>query len=183
MTKTHLTIMKSIAMIFLTFLTIASYGQVTKTINSNSKKEPSFFLDSIRIDKNQLFDPNKIAEINVVKDKDTTNQNYGKIYMKSKNPKDYNFLTLTDIKKTYAKSVSVPALFMIDNKILKDNISTYKIDSTYILTVEILKSTEIESLKNSLPLLTIINIKLKTKENIDKANEIYIRGTGTTLTQ
>mgnify|MGYP001557706558 FL=1 len=66
---------------------------------------------------------------------------------------------------------------MIDNEFLKDDISTYKIDSAYILNVEVLKSTEIEYLKNSLPALTILKIELKTKENIAKANEIHIRGT------
>ncbi len=163
--------MKFIALIFLMSLTFTSYGQVTKTISANTKKEPLLFLDSTRIDKNQLyFDPDKIADINVVKED-------GKIYIKSKNPKDYNFLTLKGIEKTYAKAVSGSTLFIIDNKILKDDISTYKIDSTYILSVEVLKSTEIEYLKNRLPLLTIINIKLRTKENIDKANEIRLRGT------
>lgn len=170
--------MKLLALIFFMSLTLTSYGQTTKTINANPKKVVLFFLDSTQINKNQLyFDQNKIANISVVKERDTTNQIDGRMYIKSKNPKDYNFLTLKGIEKAYAKSVSGSTLFMIDNMILKDGISTYKIDSTYILNVEILKSTEIESLKNSLPFLTIINIKLKTKENIDKANVIYIRGT------
>lgn len=172
--------MKFIALTFLTSLTFASYGQVTKATITNPKKEVLFFLNSVRIGKNQLyFDPNKIANIDVVKD--TTKQYDGRIYIKSKKPKDYNFLILKNIEKTYSKAVSGSTLFMIDNLILKDAISTYKIDSAYILNVEVVKSTEIEYLKNNLPVLTIINIKLKTKENLDKANTIYIRGTDYSL--
>ena len=86
--------MKFITLLF-TILTLTSYGQVTKPANLNSKNLPEYFLDSVRIDKNQLFfDPNKIAEINVVKEKDTTTQSYGKIYIKSKNPKDFNVISL-----------------------------------------------------------------------------------------
>ncbi|MGI4750141.1 MAG: hypothetical protein ACRYFB_05875 [Janthinobacterium lividum] len=166
--------MRTIACIFFVLLTLKSFGQVKEVY----QVEPWFFLDSVRISKNQLyFDPDKIVAINVVKDKDKPNQKEGKIYLKSKNPKGYNFLTLKGIEKTYVKTVSGLALFMIDNLILKDNISTYKIDSAYILNVEILKSTEIEYLKKMRPLLTIISIKLKTKENVTKANEIRIRGT------
>ena len=165
-------IMKFIALFFLTSLTVTSFAQITNSVNTNYKKEVLYFLDSVKIDKNAMyFDPNKIAAINVVKEKDTTNEIVGSVYMKSKNPKAYNFLTLTGIEKTYAKAVSGSTLFMIDNMILKDDISTYKIDSTYISSVVILKSTEIEYLKNTRPLLIIINIKLKTKENA-----IYIRG-------
>ncbi len=59
--------MKFITLLF-TILTLTSYGQVTKRASLNSKNLPEYFLDSVRIDKNQLFfDPNKIAEINVVK--------------------------------------------------------------------------------------------------------------------
>ncbi|HEY5371814.1 MAG TPA: hypothetical protein VIJ75_22755 [Hanamia sp.] len=169
--------MKLITLLF-TILTITSYGQVTKRTQSNSKNLPEYFLDSVRIDKNQLFfDPNKIAEINVVRENDTITHSYGKIYIKSKNPKDFNFISLRDIEKTYANSVSTPVLFMVDNEFLKDDMATYKIDSAYILNVEVLKSTEIEYLKNSLPIITILKIKLKTKDNIAKANEIHIRGT------
>ncbi len=172
--------MKFTTSIFLVFLALTSYGQVTKATITNPKKEVLFFLDSVRIGKNQLyFDPNEIANIDVVKD--TTKQYDGRIYIKSKNPKDYNFLTLKNIEKTYSKAVSGSTLFMIDNVILKDNISTYKIDSIYILNVEVLKSTEIEYLKDTLPLLKIINIRLKTKENLDKANTIHLRGTDYSL--
>ncbi len=166
--------MRTILCIFFVLLTLKSFGQVKEA----SQVEPWFFLDSIRISKNQLyFDPDKIAAINVVKDNYAPNQKEGKIYLKSKNLKNYNFLTLKGIEKIYVKTVSGTTLFMIDNLILKDEISSYKIDSTYILNVEVLKSTEIEYLKKLKPLLTIVNIKLKTKENITKANEIRIRGT------
>ena len=115
--------MKFITLLF-SILTLDSYGQVTKTVDSNSKNLPVYFLDSIRMDKNQLFfDPSKISEINVVKEKDTTTQNYGMIYIKSKKPKDFNFLTLPDIEKTYTKGISTSTLFMVDNEFLKDNVA------------------------------------------------------------
>ena len=168
--------MKLITLLF-TILTLTSYGQVSKRTNSDSKNLPEYFLDSVSIDKNQLFfNPNKIAEISVVKEKDTTTHINERIYIKSKNPKNFNFISLPGIEKNYANSISTPTLFMVDNEFLKDAISTYKIDSDYILNVEVLKSTEIEYLKNILPTLTILKINLKTKDNIAKANEIDIRG-------
>jgi hypothetical protein len=172
--------MKTIAFVFFVLLTLKSFGQVKEANSYYPQKEPWFFLDSVKINKNQMyFNPDKIVRINVVKS-DNTNQNSGKVYISSKNPKDFNFITLTDIERTYSKSKSASVLFMIDNKILKDNILTYKIDSDYILAVEVLKATEIESLKSGFSNLKIINIKLKTEENIAKANEIYIRGTDIT---
>lgn len=159
-------------------MTLSSYGQESGTANPGSKDLTEYFLDSVRIGKNQLFfDPDKIAEINVVKVNGAeTHTCYGKIYIKSKDPKSFNFISIPDIEKTYGDSISTPTLFMIDNEFLRDGISTYKIDSAYILNVEVLKSTEIEYLKNNLPALTIVKINLKTKDNIAKANEIHIRG-------
>ncbi len=169
--------MKIAVLVFFFSIALKSFGQVKEVNKYDAENKVWYFLDSVRIGKNQMyFAPDKIANINVVKEKDTLNQGVGIIYIKSKNPKDFNFLTLESIEKTYTKKVSSSTLFMINNVILKNELSTYKIDSAYILNVEVLKATEIEYLKDRMPLLTIINIKLKTKENIDKANEIRLRG-------
>lgn len=172
--------MKILAFVFFALITLKTFGQLKKASAFNSPATIQYFLDSVGINKNQLFfNPNKITAINVVK-RNNRDLNSGEIYITSKNPKDFKFLTLADVRKTYLKSKDVSVLFMIDDKVLKDDISTYKIDADYILNVEVLKSAEISSLKNSMQNFAIISIKLKTKENLAKVNEIYIRGTDLT---
>lgn len=156
-------------------MTLKTFGQVKEASLNQSKIEPQYFLDSVKISKNQMFfSPDKIAAINVVK-KDNNVLNSGEIYITSKNPKDFKFLTLQDVIKIYVKSKPASIIFMLDDKILKDDISTYKIDSDYILNVEVLKGADIKSVKNSIYNFAIISIKLKTNENLAKAKAVYIK--------
>jgi hypothetical protein len=150
------------------------------TLFSYAQKEPMLFLDSVRITKDQMyFDPNKIETINVVKTHDTTSKTNGKIFITSKKPHDFNFLTLAQVKNTFAKNISSPTIFMLDNEFIKDT-TTFKIDFSYILKVEITKAADIAYLKNALPDFAILKIITRTKENLEKQNQIHIREEQTT---
>lgn len=140
--------------------------------------QPVYFLDSVRVDIQQLhFDPEKIANINVISNYyDSTEHVHGEIFMTSKDKNAYNFLTIPDIARISNNNSKGPTLYMLDNEFLKD-ISSFKIDSSYILTIQITKGSEIEYLKNTFPDLTVFKILTRTKENLKNENKIIIRGT------
>ena len=162
-------------------LSFVGYGQQSSHSKTVTDWRQLVFLDSVLLTVNSIFDPNKIASIYVVKDYyDSTKQIQGKIFITSKDPKSFNFLTISDLATTYKKDTNTPTIFMLDNEFLKDT-TTFKIDSSFILKVEITRTSEIEYLKNTHPDLTILKIITRTKENLDKQNEIRIRGTETTL--
>jgi hypothetical protein len=95
--------------------------------------------------------------------------------MTSKGPKQYNFWTISEITKAFCKDCTPSAIFMLDNEFLKD-ITKFKIDSSFILRVEFTQAKEIEYLKNSIPDLAILKLITRTKADLDKQNEIRIRG-------
>ena len=160
--------------------TCFAFCQETKKTNAHSHELPAYFLDSIRIHPNQFhFDPNKIASMWVGKGKDTINHTSGEIYITSKKSLDVNFWGLKKIEEKYTNTTSKRTLFMIENEFLKDDINTYRIDSSYIFKVTMLKSSEIDYLKKVKPVFFIISIKLRTKYNLDEANKIHIRGSET----
>ena len=159
--------------IFFLFLTLPSLH----TFSQTDKKEPAFYLDSVRIPMG-TFSPTKIENINVVRDNDPTTPN-GKVYIKSKNPKDFKFISAQDILKANNISIGTISIFILDNEIIKDT-STFKIDSSYILNVEVIKASEIEYLPHNIPNLAILKIFTATKENIDKQNVLRIRSKNST---
>lgn len=161
--------MKQLLFTLLTFISINAFSQ-SKTLNNN----PVYFLDSVRVTTLGIFDPNKIDNINVVREKDPTAPN-GKIFITSKNPESFNFLSAHDIAKANNIPAKTISIFMLDNEVIKDT-ATFKIDSSYILRVDIIKASEIKYLPHNIPSLVILKIITATKDNIDKQNTIRIRG-------
>ena len=143
---------------------LVAFGQQNSNPRPFKEWQPLCYLDSVNIELAQThFDPAKIESMNVVKSHiDSTRQIYGKIYITSKDPKDYNFLTIADISKIYKKDTLSPTIFMLDNDFLKD-IALFKIDSSYILRVEFIRGNEFEYLKKTMPNLTILKILTRTK--------------------
>jgi hypothetical protein len=119
------------------------------------------------------FDPNKIDNINVVRDKDPSAP-FGKVFIKSKNPKDFNFLSAQDIARLNNISIKTISIFMLDNQIIMDT-SSFKIDSSYIKKIEIIKASEIEYLPQNIPDLAILKILTDTIDNNDKYNILKIQ--------
>lgn len=160
--------MKQLFFILLIILTKNAFTQIIIPNNN-----PLYFLDSVQISSIGTFDPDKIENITVVKGKDPSAPN-GKIYLTSKKSEGFKFLSAQDIAKANNIPSNTISIFMLDNEIIKDT-ATFSIDSSYILRVEIIKSSEIEYLPQNTPSLAILKILTASKDNIDKKNIIRIR--------
>lgn len=165
--------MKYILTFFLLFVTTVFFGQ-----NNNTVK-PAVFVDSKLVPGNLLeyFDPNEIETVNVVKKDSTINGVLyrGQIYITSKVPKKYDFITLEQIRSEYTKIKSNDVIFMVNGIFIKDNIDTFKLDRNYILKVEVTNSEAFYNFRKSDTKFDIINILGKTKENLDAINNMLLK--------
>lgn len=166
--------MKSLLTFYTLFFTTLFFAQNNKT------EKPAVFVDSKLVGMNLLeyFDPNEIESINVVK-KDTTINGllyHGKLYITSKNPKKYDFISLDQIKSEFTKIKSNDVIYMVNGAFIKDNVKTFKLDRNYILEVKVTNSEEFYNLRKSDTKFDIINILGKTKENLENKNKILLRG-------
>lgn len=91
----------------------------------------------------------------------------------SRPTKEFCFLTLKEIERKYTGTVSATTLFELDGELLTKDLSTYLVDSSYIYKVSVLPSSDIEYLTTSLPVFTILRIRLATQENMTP--RYYIR--------
>lgn len=116
--------------ITLTFslLTLISFGQAREiSISTNSTKEVVYYLDGVRVDLNRtFFDVDKIVSVRVMKEKDSTKNVQGEIFIESKNPESFHFIALPDLARRYSTSSPSTTLFIINNDIIKDDIASYK---------------------------------------------------------
>jgi hypothetical protein len=158
----------------LLFFTTLFFGQNNKT------EEPAMFIDSVLVGtiSMEYIDPNDIESINVIKKNTTINGvlYYGQIYITSKNPKKYDFISLDQVKSEFTKIKSKNVIYMINGALIKTNTETLKLDRNYILSVEVTNSDEFFNLRKSDIQFGIINILGKTKENLDNKNKILLRG-------
>ena len=166
--------MKSLFILYTLFFTTLFFGQNNKT------EEPAVFIDSNLIARNAIeyINQNEIESVNVVK-KDTIINAVlfrGQLYITSKNPKKYDFLTLEKIKNEFTKIKSNDVVYMVNGAFIKDNIDTFKLDRNYIFAVEVTNSEVFYNLKKGDIKFDIINILGKTKENLENKNKILIRG-------
>ena len=165
--------MKCILTLFLLFLTILFFGQ-------SKNEQPAMFLDSVFVATNTIeyMEPNEIESINVIKKNTTINGvlYYGQIYITSKNPKKYDFISLEQVKSEFTNIKGIDVIYMINGALIKNNIETLKLDRNYILSVEVTNSDAFYNLRKSDIQFDIINILGKTKENLDHKNKILLRG-------
>lgn len=149
-------------------------AQTDPTISPLTKQEPQYYIDSIRVQRLEIFDPEKIESINVVKNKDSAAPN-GKVYIKIKKTETLNLLSVGDISRINHIPSGSTALFMLDNEIIKDT-TNFRIDSYYILKVETVKASEIRYLPGNISNFEILKIITATKSNIERENRILVRG-------
>ncbi|MBE7173599.1 MAG: hypothetical protein INR73_23705 [Williamsia sp.] len=161
--------MKYVTCLLLLFCTLLGYGQQKSSLGLL----PAYYIDSVKVSSMPLFDPNKIAAIDVIKDDPKQENRHSAIYITLSKPHDLNLLTLEEIAKKRIPA-GTPCLFMIDNEIVKD-VETVLIDSSYIFQYELLNTKDFKYLQ-ALPALTILNIRVRTKANLDKEKSILIRG-------
>lgn len=166
--------MKLFPTTLLLFTTTLFFGQNNKT------EEAAMFLDSAFISKNTMnyINPDEIASVNVIKNDTIINNNHysGQIYIRSKNPKKFNFLSLEQIKSEYTNIKKSDVIYMVNGEFIKEHLDTFKLDRHYILTVEVTNSNEFYNFRKSDTKFDIINILGKTKENLDDENKILLKG-------
>jgi len=90
-------------------LSIISFAQLKLYDN-----KPSVYLDLTKIELEYfLFDQNKIEKFEVVKNNfASSTNNSGSIYITSKQPKNFNFLSYVEIKRKYFSDKTKPILFL-----------------------------------------------------------------------
>lgn len=156
------------------FLTTLFFGQNKKM------EEPAMFLDSVLVGTSTMkyIDSEDIESINVIKKNTIINGvlYHGQIYITSKNPKKYDFMSLDQIKSEFTKIKSKDVIYMVNGVLIKNNIETLKLDRNYILSVDVTNSDAFYNLRKSKIQFDIINILGKTKENLENKNKIIIRG-------
>lgn len=144
--------------------------------NVQTHNQLQWYVDNIYVGDNTLpchFDPDQILSLNV--DKESS-----KIFMTTKNPANFNFLSLQEIRNKYVKSSNPSALYLLDGRLVKDH--SQKIDEKYILSIQISTSDSIVSLKDAQVKFDIIEISTRSKENLKKSNTLMIRGNSTAST-
>lgn len=128
------------------------------------------------------FNPNDIESVTVDKNYiDSSKKINGKIYVTMKNPRDFNFLSISHILKQYGIKAGKQHVYLINNAFLTDT-TYFRVDSSQILSVK--EETYLfEYMQNLNRELRVVHIKTKTKENleerqreIDKSKKIWIRG-------
>jgi len=164
--------MKIILSVFCVGISLITFAQKILSYD-----KPSVYLDSNKIElEHYLFDQNNIEKVDVIKKEfDPLTNSSGKIYITSKNPKDYHFLSFTDFKNKYLGNNKKPVLLLINGNFIK-NPTNIKIDSAYIFNVEVESGADFDELKNLYPLLSIVNIQTKRREFLNGERQINLIG-------
>lgn len=144
-----------LSIVFSTF----SFGQL---LINNTK--PDVYLDSNQIElEHFLFDQNKIEKFDVVKENSDARINTrASIYMTSKMPQSFDFLSYQQIKTKYFSDRTKPILLLLNGNFIKSP-AKLNIDSSYINKVEVETGEEYKELKNLYPTMAIVNIILNNK--------------------
>ncbi len=136
-----------------------SFGQL---LINNTK--PDVYLDSNKIElEHFLFDQNKIEKFEVLNNIfDARTNTTGRIYITSKKPQIFNFLSYQQIKAKYFSDRTKPILLLLNGNFVKSP-AKLNIDSSYINKVEVETGEEYKELKNLYPTMAIVNIILNNK--------------------
>ena len=144
--------------------------------NKENINKPIIYLNG-KIVNNQAIEninPESIEKIKVDKNPDYKNDvnSPGKIFITMKKTWEPELISLNELKTKYTKTSNAPTLFMLNDKTIKADYNEYLVDEHYILKIEV------ENIKNTGEELdlNIIRLITRTKENLEKANTIYLRG-------
>ncbi|WP_167612743.1 hypothetical protein [Maribellus sediminis] len=145
------------------------------------ERQPAYFIDGKYFNQSILKTLNRqfIDSVTVIKEEVTLGNKtyYGQIHIKMKKEYVPKIISLTDLKSKYLKPSQIPTIFIIDNDVVKSDYNEFLIDENYILKIE---SQVIKIEKEKLN-ANVIRLVTKTKENIEEANKIWIRGIDTEL--
>ena len=162
--------MKHLLSIGLIILSLNAVSQVQPVTNT---KQPVFFIDSVQVSQLglNLVNPINIESITILK-KDKQ-MDGGAIYITLK--RSAKMFTIKDILKANDIAPAGISLFILNNEIIKDT-SGFKIDSSILLKVETVKSSEIKYLPPNISGFTILELFTQPGEGTNKKNTINIRG-------
>ena len=122
----------------------------------------------------ETLNPDFIESIRVEKDKNSIDNYNGTIFITTKNAYQPKLITVQNLLNTYLDDLSQSdkKLVFLNNKVIHEDLGTYMVDERYILKIEVEK--KVDSAQNID--LYIINLIPRTRENVEKANTIIIRG-------
>ena len=140
--------------------------------------QPICFVNSKPVPNNYLnfVDRNSIKKFSISKEEITVNGHVykGQVHVTLKDSVKVEWLSFSEINKMYLKSSSNDCIYMIDDKLIHDP-DTYAVQKDYILKLTV-EQAELWGM-NSKPAqkIDVIRVYLKTKANLDKQNEFFIR--------
>jgi hypothetical protein len=153
-------------LLFITGVSLSTYAQVLPDVSG--KNSPVYYLDHVRLTKLPVFSVDQIDSIDVVQD-----HVYGKIYIKTKDPKALHFNTLSQIAKRQGLAQK-HVIYMLDGQFLQDT-TVVRIDSSYILRTVLIPSNNFKYLDRKTQ-FTILNILTKSKVNLEQDKIILVKG-------
>lgn len=191
--------MKTFLKIIFFFIIIGTKAQIQKSSGINGKdslliinnnlelikkktSQTAIFVDGFFMTVNTFkylnLDAKEIITVNVEKKAITISSEVyeGQLHIITKNRKEYDFITLFEIKRNYTKSKNIKSIFIINDELIQDKSNTYKLDKNNILSVSIMDAENTESLSEQKVDFDVVTIKTKTPQNILKSKEIRIRG-------
>lgn len=165
-------VMRISVLIFLFGITLGAFGQASHT------KKAANFINGVNYGAYlPYFNQTLIDSVTISKHYvDKENDLFGAIYLTTKTPNKFNFLSINDIDNAYKIEKSGLTLYMLNKEFIKEA-AHFKIDSSYIYKVEVIKGKDFDYLKNSQPNLSIVKIFTNTKENWP-SSVLKIRGDG-----
>ncbi|PRD46161.1 hypothetical protein [Sphingobacterium haloxyli] len=192
--------MKKLILILIAFTATHSFAQTAKnvfsrkstpvTINKNTDtslrviivdkekqvQQLAYFVNDRFVKNLGSINPKQMESIDVIK-RDTVigTQTYeGQIHIKTKANYTPKFISLAELKDKYTSFKEMPVVFMLDAEVINSDEESYFVDENNLLTIIIDK---LKTNKDNVE-IGLIKLLTKSKENIDKRNNIMIRGEG-----
>ena len=137
---------------------------------------PAYFVNDRFVQNLGSINPEQIKSINVVK-RDTvigTHTYAGQIHLKTKEEYTPKLISLAELKDKYTSFKEIPVVFMLDADVINSDEESYFVDENNLLTIIVDK---LKTNKDNVE-IGVIKLLTKSKENIDKRNNIMIRGEG-----
>jgi len=125
-----------------------------------------YYVDSVLLKTGfiETFKPTQIEKIDIVKNK---------VYITLKKDVPYNFVSLQSLSNKYLKTrENKGVLYTVDGKLITD--AETWINEKNILSISVAADQKVSALPGGKA--TIFKILTRSKENIENANKIYIRG-------
>jgi hypothetical protein len=160
----------------------SSSNKVNEIKASQDKKEAAYFLNSRLVSSKILegINPNDIEAVNVKKGDTIVDGKkfYGKLFITLKKDKEYEFLSLKEIRDKYTDVKNDNVLYMINGNFIEEDEEKYFIEKSYFLRAIPLAKYNAYLKKKE---MEIINIHTRTSQNLNP--KIIIKGSEVSETE